>query len=107
MRRYRDSMGRLRSVCVFSIRGTFSADSSQVPGRRPSRPRGVSRIVGNGVEPLPIPDEESARIRLIIQSKLPVYPWTYVSVGERVRINEGPLCGLEGIVVRLKDLIGS
>jgi len=65
---------------------------------------GVIRIVGNGVTPIPVAEAEIAKIRLIVQSKLPAYPWPFVSVGERVRIVAGPLCGLEGIVTKVKDI---
>jgi transcription antitermination factor NusG len=40
----------------------------------------------------------------MIASGLPVGPWPYLRVGERVRIEAGPLRGLEGILTQVKDV---
>jgi len=37
-----------------------------------------------------------------VSSGLPNHPWPYLEVGERVRINYGPLSGLEGILATFK-----
>jgi transcription antitermination factor NusG len=60
---------------------------------------GVTSIVGFGGIAVPVPDEEVARVKTMIASGLPVQPWPYLEEGDPVRIEKGPLRGLEGIVV--------
>jgi transcription antitermination factor NusG len=64
---------------------------------------GVTSIVGFGGVAIPVPDEEVERVRAMVGSGFPVRPWPFLEAGARVRIEKGPLCGLEGIVVRQKD----
>jgi transcription antitermination factor NusG len=59
---------------------------------------GFVHIVAAGNTPLPIPDEEITAIRTIIGSGSSAEPWTFVNVGSRVRIERGPLAGIEGLV---------
>jgi transcription antitermination factor NusG len=59
----------------------------------------VFSIVGNGREPLPLPDAEIEALRAGLSTENAI-PWPNVKVGTRARINCGPLAGLEGIVVR-------
>jgi len=59
---------------------------------------GVIAIVGSGKTPIPISDEEIEAIRVIVRSGLPAQPWSHLTVGSRVFIEDGPLAGLEGIV---------
>jgi transcription antitermination factor NusG len=58
---------------------------------------GVVQVVGNGRVPAPIDDSEIEAIRAAASSS-GVEPWPYLKVGERVRIESGPLTGLEGIL---------
>lgn len=81
----------------------FCRFDAQIGGPIVTTP-GVIRIVGNGVSPIPIADEEIDKIKLIIQSRLPAYPWPFVHAGNRVRITEGPLNGLEGIIIKVKSV---
>lgn len=39
----------------------------------------------------------------MICSRLRLEPWPFLKAGQRVLIQRGPLCGLEGILVRSKD----
>lgn len=64
---------------------------------------GVFTIVGIGREPQPIPSEEIARIQASCSSGLPVRPWPYVERGDLVRVECGPLQGVEGILVSEKN----
>jgi transcription antitermination factor NusG len=64
---------------------------------------GVNSVVGFGSKPAPISEEEIGAVRTMIASGLPVGPWPYLRVGERVRIEAGPLSGLEGILTQVKD----
>jgi len=59
---------------------------------------GVVHVVGLGRTPIPIDESEIAAIQAAIKSGLPSQPWPFLQVGNRVRIEYGPLCGLEGIL---------
>ena len=63
----------------------------------------VQAVVGFGGEPAPVRDEEIDAIKTLLGSGLAVVPWPYLRVGQRVRICEGPLSGLEGILAREKS----
>ena len=61
---------------------------------------GVNRIVGMGPTPCSIPDPEIESIRTLLKSGVGIMPTSYLRVGEKVQIREGPLVGLRGIIVR-------
>jgi transcription antitermination factor NusG len=63
---------------------------------------GVVQIVGNGRVAIPVPDVEIEALQVAIASGIPSQPWPYLKAGERVRVNYGPLSGLEGILVNFK-----
>lgn len=63
---------------------------------------GVIQIVGVGKTPIPVGEEEIAAIQRVGKSGLPTMPWPYMQVGQVVRIEEGPLRGLTGIVIKIK-----
>lgn len=65
---------------------------------------GVTSVVGFGNRSAPVAEEEIQALRTMLASGLPVGPWPYLRVGERVRIEAGPLCGLEGILTQVKDV---
>ncbi|MCU1232497.1 MAG: transcriptional activator RfaH [Candidatus Solibacter sp.] len=60
---------------------------------------GVLGVLGVGKVPMPIPDAEIEDIRRIVQSGSNVEAFPYVTEGQRVRIANGPLSGMEGIVI--------
>ncbi len=60
---------------------------------------GVVHVVGVGRTPLPIDESEIAAIQAAIKSGLPSQPWPFLQVGHKVRIEYGPLCGVEGILL--------
>ncbi len=60
---------------------------------------GVLHFVGIGKAPIPIDENEITAIQTAVQSGLVVEPWAYLEVGQRVRLREGPLAGMEGIFV--------
>jgi transcription antitermination factor NusG len=64
---------------------------------------GVLQIVGVGKTPIPVEEEEIASIQRVGKSGLPTMPWPYLEVGNVVRIEEGPLRGLTGIVQKIKS----
>src|SRR5882724_5639533 len=61
---------------------------------------GIVSVVGIGREPAAIPDDEITAIETVLQSGLNVEPWSYLPEGQRVRIDKGPLSGIEGVVVK-------
>jgi len=63
---------------------------------------GVVNIVGIGKTPAIIPEHEIERIKLILRSGLLAEPWPYLTAGTQIRIEQGPLAGCEGILVRTK-----
>ena len=60
---------------------------------------GVVHVVGVGKNPIPIEDDEIAAIQATVRCGLSRQPWPYLEVGQRVRIENGPLCDIEGILV--------
>ncbi|HSP70100.1 MAG TPA: transcription termination/antitermination NusG family protein [Bryobacteraceae bacterium] len=66
---------------------------------------GVAKIVGFGGRPAPLEDSEIAGIRLVMESKQRWAPWPYLKAGDRVRVERGPLRGLEGTLLRTKDAL--
>ena len=63
---------------------------------------GVISVVGYGREPVAIDEGEIAAVRAIIASGLPAVPWPFLRAGNRVLIEQGPLAGIEGIVLSMK-----
>ena len=63
----------------------------------------VVHIVGLGNTPEPIPEEEINAIERFIGSGLPVEPWPFLNVGERVVVEYGSLAGLEGVLTEVKN----
>jgi len=61
---------------------------------------GVERVVSFNRTPALIPDEEIASLRRAVQSELPLGPWPYLKVGQRVRIEKGVLAGMAGTLAR-------
>jgi len=64
---------------------------------------GVVSLVGFGKGPAPIPDAEIRAIRTLIASGSPLFRWPYLRVGQRVRITDGALQDVEGILVKIHD----
>src|SRR6266568_1113967 len=64
---------------------------------------GINSIVGFARTPSPVPDEEIAAIQAMVQSGRRIEPWPHLRAGERVRIEEGCLEGVRGVLVREKD----
>jgi transcription antitermination factor NusG len=64
---------------------------------------GVNSVVGFGNQPAPVDDGEIQALRTLVASGLPAGPWPFLRVGERVRVETGPLCGVEGILTQVKD----
>ena len=65
---------------------------------------GVSSIVSCGGQPATIPFSEIEGIRRIVQSTLRVEPHPFLRCGDRVRVKYGPIAGVEGILLRKKNV---
>src|SRR5713101_1802136 len=63
---------------------------------------GVIAVVGRGRIPVPVEDSEIEAIQRMISSGLRAEPWPYLEVGQRVRIDDGALSGLRGILLSFK-----
>ena len=63
---------------------------------------GVIQIVGIAKTPYPVDENEIAALQSIIISHLQVEPRSYLNIGTRVRIELGPLSGVEGILTGKK-----
>lgn len=63
---------------------------------------GVIAVVGRGRIPIPVEDSELATLQRMVSSGLEPEPWPYLEVGQAIRIEDGALTGLEGILVSFK-----
>ena len=63
---------------------------------------GFIRIVGIGKTPYPVDEHEIQALQSIVLSNLQTEPWSYISTGQRVRIELGALAGVEGIFIGFK-----
>jgi len=61
---------------------------------------GVARLVGISGKPMPIPEEQIAAVRTMMEHRLPCTPHPYLVEGMRVRIKCGLLAGTEGILIK-------
>lgn len=64
---------------------------------------GVASLVGFGNHPAPLPEEDIQSILCCMSCETNVEPHPYPCVGNRVRVKNGPLHGLTGVVVQLKN----
>ena len=63
---------------------------------------GVVNMVSFGKTFLPVPDDEIEAVRTIVNSPLFARPCPYLNVGDWVRVERGPLAGVEGILQEIK-----
>jgi transcription termination/antitermination protein NusG len=62
---------------------------------------GILYIVGRGKTPEPVEESEIQAIHSISLAGLPYSPWPSLVIGQKVRLQAGPLCGLEGVLTRI------
>jgi len=67
------------------------------------RTPGVVQIVGFQGRPQSVPDSEVETLRQSVLHGTSLQPHPYLKVGRKVRVQNGPLTGMEGILVRQKD----
>src|SRR5258708_39153346 len=54
-----------------------------------------------GHKPVSVGEGEIAAVQFVVRSGVPAMPWPSLAVGQRVRLESGPLCGLEGAVTQV------
>jgi len=63
---------------------------------------GALHFVGLGKVPVPIDDAEIQAIQVLVGSGLQAEPWPFLDAGQRVRLEQGPLAGLEGLFIEVR-----
>ena len=63
---------------------------------------GLIRVVGIGGTPYPVEEREIQALQAITLSNLQAEPWSYLSIGQKVRLELGSLAGVEGILAGIK-----
>jgi transcription antitermination factor NusG len=64
---------------------------------------GVRSVVSFGRGPAPLDEQEIASLKKLVASRSPLKPWPFLEAGARVRVERGPLRGLEGFVLQAGD----
>lgn len=64
---------------------------------------GVTHILGAGNTPLPVSETEIASLQAALRTRFPIEPFPFVQEGQRVRIEQGALAGVEGIVMSFRQ----
>lgn len=65
---------------------------------------GIHMVLSRGEQIEVVPEPEIDAIRRAVQSSYRVEPHPFLKIGERVRVTRGSLEGVEGILVRKKNL---
>jgi transcription termination/antitermination protein NusG len=63
---------------------------------------GVLSVVGRGRIPVPVEDSEIDAVHRVVSSGLRAEPWPYLEIGQQIRIQDGALSGLEGILISFR-----
>lgn len=63
---------------------------------------GIVQIVGQGTEPAIVDKAEIEALRTLVNSSVPLFPRAFLKVGQKVRIEHGPLAATEGIVEKFQ-----
>jgi transcription antitermination factor NusG len=66
---------------------------------------GVTQILGAGNRPVALSETEIASLQIAIKAQLPMQPFPFLQVGQRVRIEEGVLAGVVGTIVSVKRFV--
>jgi transcription antitermination factor NusG len=63
---------------------------------------GVVNVVGVRRVPLPVDETEITALQSAAKWGLHRQPWPFLEIGQKVRIEYGPLCGVEGILLSFR-----
>jgi transcription antitermination factor NusG len=66
---------------------------------------GVNAVVGFGKKIMPIDESELEAVRNLLKSTQFFEPTPFIAVGNRVRVESGPLAGAEGFVINMKNAL--
>jgi transcription termination/antitermination protein NusG len=64
---------------------------------------GVICILGNNGKLVPVPDIQIQSLKAIMASDKPYYPLAHLEIGKQVRIIDGPLSGVVGIIKKQRE----
>jgi transcription antitermination factor NusG len=64
---------------------------------------GFLYLVGKGKSPEPVDEKEVSAIQAVVHSGVPALPCPSLVVGRRVRLERGPLRGVEGVIAKIAD----
>ena len=64
---------------------------------------GVTHILGTRNQPIPLSETEIDSLKKAIDAHLPLQPFPFLQAGQKVRIEEGALAGVVGIVIKSKQ----
>jgi transcriptional antiterminator NusG len=64
---------------------------------------GVFYVVGVGRTPAPLDDQEIESLQIVVKAGHCAQPHPFLEAGQRVRITDGPLTGVEGVLVYEKQ----
>lgn len=66
---------------------------------------GVIQILGAGHVPIPVDETEIASLQTALKLQVSTRPFPFLEAGQRVRITEGALAGVEGVVMSSKQYL--
>jgi transcription antitermination factor NusG len=64
---------------------------------------GVVHIVGLGKSPVPIDPGEVESLRIVVEAGLPINPVESFTIGQKVRIEQGPLASACGVIAGVRS----
>jgi transcription antitermination factor NusG len=70
---------------------------------RVMRTPGVANVVSFAGAPAALDSHEIDNLQQAVRSGLPLHPWSYLKPGDRVRVERGPLKGVEGTLLCEKE----
>lgn len=63
---------------------------------------GMIQVVGFGKVPVPVEESEITAIQTAVGTDLAREPWPFSQIGQKARVEHGPLRGVEGILLSVK-----
>ena len=95
---------RKKEICEPLFPGYLFAANVGAGGMQVVMTAGVCSVVCTGGAPATIPTHEIEAIRKVVEGPFHVEPHPFLKCGERVRVIRGSLEGVEGVLVRKKNL---
>jgi hypothetical protein len=66
---------------------------------------GVTQILGSGKQPNPVDEAEIISFQKAIKARVKIEPFPFLQAGQKVRVFQGALTGIEWIVVSCKEYL--